>query len=89
MASITQKGISFAYTYDSRGNITSETRTDASGNSLTTSYVYDALGQLIRVNDPHENATWVYNYDRGGNITSKDKYAYIVGELPPLNKSFY
>ena len=41
----------------------------------------NALGQLIRVNDPHENATWVYNYDRGGNITSKVKYAYTTGTL--------
>ena len=53
---ITQNGISFEYEYDSRGNIVSEKR----GN-LTTTYAYDALGQLIRVNDPHENATWVYN----------------------------
>ena len=71
---ITQNGISFEYEYDSRGNITSEKR----GN-LTTTYQYDALGQLIRVNDPHENATWVYNYDRGGNITSKVKHAYTTG----------
>ena len=68
---IAQNGISFEYEYDSRGNIVSEKR----GN-LTTTYTYDALGQLIRVNDPHENATWVYSYDRGGNITSKAKYAY-------------
>lgn len=81
VASISQKGISFAYTYDSRGNITSETRTDASGNSLTTNYLYDALGQLVRVNDPHENATWVYNYDRGGNITSKVRYLYTTDNL--------
>ena len=33
------------------------------------------------MNDPHENATWVYNYDRGGNITSKVKYAYTTGTL--------
>ena len=68
--------MNFAYTYDSRGNITSETR-----NGKKTTYSYDALGQLIRVNDPHENATWVYNYDRGGNITSKVKYAYTTGTL--------
>ena len=41
----------------------------------------NALGQLIRVNDPHENATWVYNYDRGGNILSKVRYAYTTGTL--------
>ena len=73
---ITQNGISFEYEYDSRGNIVSEKR----GN-LTTTYAYDALGQLIRVNDPHENATWVYSYDRGGNITSKAKYAYTTGTV--------
>ena len=73
---ITQNGISFEYEYDSRGNIVSEKR----GN-LTTTYAYDALGQLIRVNDPHENATWVYNYDRGGNILSKVKYAYTTGAV--------
>ena len=33
------------------------------------------------MNDPHENATWVYNYDRGGNITSKVKYAFTTGTL--------
>ena len=73
---ITQNGISFEYTYDNRGNIISEKR----GN-LTTTYAYDALGQLIRVNDPHENATWVFNYDCGGNILSKAKYAYTTGTV--------
>ncbi len=68
--------MNFAYEYDSRGNIVSENR-----NGDVTTYSYDALGQLIRVNDPHENATWVYNYDRGGNITSKVKYAYTTGTL--------
>ena len=49
--------------------------------STLTIYAYDALGHLIRVNDPHENATWVYNYDRGDNILSKVKYAYTTGTL--------
>ena len=73
---INQPQIPFEYAYDSRGNIISEKR----GN-LTTTYAYDALGQLIRVNDPHENATWVYSYDRGGNILSKARYAYTTGTL--------
>lgn len=42
---------------------------------------HDAPTHLIRVNDPHENATWVYNYDRGGNITSKVRYAYTTGTV--------
>ena len=41
----------------------------------------NALGQLFRVNDPHENATWVYNYDCGSNILSKVKYTYTTGTL--------
>ena len=68
-----ENAMNFAYTYDNRGNITSEAR-----NGLTTTYVYDALGQLVRVNDPHENATWVYIYDRGGNILNKAKHAYTT-----------
>ena len=77
VSSITQgdgeNAMNFTYTYDNRGNITSETR-----NGLIITYVYDALGQLVRVNDPHENATWVYAYDRGGNILNKAKYAYTT-----------
>ena len=79
VSSITQgedeNAMNFAYTYDNRGNITSETR-----NGLTTTYVYDALGQLVRVNDPHENATWIYSYDRGGNIMNKAKHAYTIAD---------
>ena len=71
-----QYGMDFSYAYDNVGNITSETREGA-----TTTYAYDSLGQLTRVNDPHENATWVYNYDLGGNITSKVRYAYTTGTL--------
>ncbi len=71
-----ENAMNFAYTYDSRGNIISETR-----NGVTTTYEYDELGQLIRVNDPNDPAadsvrgtTWVYSYDRGGNILQKLAY---------------
>lgn len=53
---------------------------------MTTTYEYDALGQLIRVNDPNDTTvgntgtTWIYAYDRGGNILSKTAYAYTTGE---------
>ena len=33
------------------------------------------------MNDPHENATWVYSYDLGGNIVSKARYAYTTGDV--------
>ncbi len=90
--SITQgngaNALNFSYTYDSRGNITSETR-----NGVTTTYEYDALGQLTRVNDPNDpiahnegalsndGTTWIYVYDRGGNILSKTAYDYTTGAV--------
>ena len=37
----------------------------------------------MRVNDPHESATWVYEYDRGSNILSKKKYAYTAPGVTP------
>ena len=43
------------------------------------------LGQLIRVNDPNDptagegGTTWLYNYDRGGNILSKSYHSYTTG----------
>ena len=77
IASISQgNNESCSYTYDNVGNIVSSTR-----GSRTTTYAYDNMGQLIRVNDPAENATWVYEYDRGGNILNKKKYAYTTGTV--------
>ncbi|MDD6050865.1 MAG: peptidoglycan-binding protein, partial [Clostridiales bacterium] len=70
VASISQTGGNFTYTYDDNGNITKVVQ-----DGKTTSYTYDALGQLTRVDDAQENATWVYAYDQGGNILSKKKYA--------------
>ena len=62
--------VEIAYQYDEVGNIVSATQ-----NGKETKYTYDKLGQLTRVDDPHENATWVYEYDLGGNIQRKIKYA--------------
>ena len=82
--SIAQTGGNFTYTYDDNGNIVSVVQ-----DGITTSYTYDALGQLIRVDDEQENATWVYAYDMGGNILSKQKYAYGVSTGTPVeSKSF-
>ena len=53
-------------------------------NGKVTTYTYDALGQLIRVNDPNDptagesGTTWVYEYDRGGNILSKSYYSCLL-----------
>ena len=42
----------------------------------------------MRVDDPHENATWVYAYDLGGNILSKAKYALNDLNSTPETTSF-
>ena len=49
-----------------------------------TSYTYDVLGQLTRVNDQREQATWIYHYDKGGNIQEKKRYKYTTDDLSSL-----
>ena len=44
-------------------------------------HVYDDAFQLIRENNKYANETYVYEYDRYGNITSKKTYAYTTGTL--------
>ena len=77
VASITQPGCNCGYGYDDNGNIASATL-----NGKWTGYTYDALGQLVQVND-HSNTrsgengtTWKYAYDLGGNILKKERFAY-------------
>ena len=87
VSTMSQLGVAFGYGYDAlTANITSENRVGGSYAALTT-YAYDTLGQLVRVNDPTDSrggstgTTWVYNYDRGGNLTSREKFAYTTGAL--------
>ena len=56
---------------------------------IETAYAYDALGQLIRVDDGQENATWLYTYDNGGNIRSKQKFALGVTKGEPLESKHF
>ena len=85
VSSITQPGCNCGYGYDDNGNIASATL-----NGKWTGYTYDALGQLIRVNDRSDTragdngSTWVYEYDRGGNILSKKLYPYANTSGEPL-----
>ena len=77
VASITQPGCTCGYGYDDNGNITSTTL-----NGKWTGYSYDALGQLVQVNDHSDTrsgadgTTWKYTYDLGGNILKKERFAY-------------
>ena len=77
VASITQPGCNCGYGYDDNGNIASATL-----NGKWTGYTYDALGQLVQVNDHSDTrsgengTTWKYTYDIGGNILKKERFAY-------------
>ena len=78
--SITQSGHNLYYTYDDNDNILS---TIYKGQSI--GYVYDPIGQLVRVNDQINNESWTYEYDRGGNILVKKRYSYNTGTLGAAN----
>ena len=77
VASITQPGCNCGYGYDDNGNIASATL-----NGKWTGYSYDALGQLVQVNDRSDTrsgadgTTWKYTYDLGGNILKKERFVY-------------
>ena len=83
VSSITQPGCNCGYGYDDNGNIASATL-----NGKWTGYTYDALGQLIQVNDHSDTrsgengTTWKYTYDLGGNILKKERFAYADTTTP-------
>lgn len=70
------------YTYDSVGNITSETR-----NYDTTEYTYDTLGQLTYVSEIGDAGTledegyYIYTYDANGNILTAKHETYADGVI--------
>ncbi|MDD6285074.1 MAG: hypothetical protein PUB05_06890, partial [Firmicutes bacterium] len=59
--------VTYSYTYDGWGNITSVSQDD----SVLIEYEYDDLCQLIGANDYQNGQYITYTYDKGGNITSK------------------
>lgn len=63
------------YNYDEIGNIK-----NIAGRQKAT-YYYDSLNQLIREDNRDLNKTITYEYDLGGNITSKTEYPYTTKEL--------
>ncbi len=71
----------YTYTYDADYNITRIVY----NTGKVIRYVYDDLGQLIREDNSLLNATYVYNYDDSGNITSKVKYALTAEGVTPEN----
>ena len=62
------------YKYDACGNIV-EIRENG---KLTARYEYDGLNRLVREDNKKLGKTWVYGYDRNGNITVKREYAFTL-----------
>mgnify|MGYP003303447523 CR=1 FL=1 len=76
----------YLYEYDYNGNITrisiKETKLlNVEAITEICSYVYDSVGQLVRENNAELNKTYVYVYDKGGNIARKSEYVYTTGDL--------
>mgnify|MGYP001086981244 CR=1 FL=1 len=79
---------SIKYTYDRCGNI-SEIRENG---HLKTKYTYDSLNRLIREDNKYCGTTFVFSYDRNGNITERCEYPYTLKrgeELEELECTHY
>ena len=85
-ASLTQHVISYlgntaytySYEYDSKGNITKITRTNANNSLSTIKYTYDAANQLVREDNQIAGYSWTMTYDHAGNMLSRSKYSYTT-----------
>lgn len=73
---ITENGYIYSYTYDTVGNITAYSKTDASTNTVVENYVYqyDSKNQLTYVGTDLTNGI-SYTYDANGNILTKTDHS--------------
>ena len=79
-------GSAFTYGYDALGNLIS-----VNENGIQKlNYTYDALSQLVREDNYYSGKTYIWTYDKGGNILTKSEYAYTAGTPgEPLNTVNY
>ena len=62
---------SLGYYYDANGNI----ETIYEGTELVKQYIYNEQNWLVQENDYRENKTWMYLYDKNGNIDDVSAYS--------------
>ena len=60
------------YSYDENGNIIS---IKENGVKIVR-YVYDCVSRLVREDNKKLNKTYIFSYDKGGNIIERMEYAY-------------
>ncbi len=63
---------SIVYGYDEKGNITEIN----GGIGKLTEYIYDKANRLVREDNQVFDRTYIYDYDKNGNITKKSEYKY-------------
>ena len=87
--SVTNGTQTLYYTYDGLGNITHihEKSSDSAAKTEKVRYTYDELSQLVREDNRWLDKTIVYTYDAGGNLTSKEEYAYTTGSVGTAENS--
>ena len=68
-------GNSYQYYYHANGNLS----TIKFNNTYNYHYYYDSLNRLVRENNPASGVTFVYTYNKAGNIASKTLYLYTTG----------
>ena len=55
---------------------------DSADASFNNTYVYDAFGQLIRENNEGLDKTFVYEYNKIGNIIGVKEYDFTLSDTP-------
>ena len=85
VASETIGGDTYTYTYDVLGNVTEIKK----NGSVYRNFKYDDLGQLVREDNVENDATYVFRYGAGGNITRIGDTAYTDPSESDPTTGFY
>ncbi len=83
-------GARVSYNYDENGNITKISEQPYGSSTVTEKarYTYDEQNQLIREDNAYLNKSYLYSYDKGGNMTEKGEYAYTTAALGNATKTY-
>ena len=73
--------VSSTFTYDANGNITKIVYSTGEEVRYVVRYVYDYLDRLIREDNGLKGYTYVYTYDKAGNITKKQTVSLTAEEV--------
>ena len=57
--------------------------------SESNSYAYDDLGQLTRENNLPADRTYLYSYDKDGNMLSKTECYYSLAVAAPIGTAYF